>query len=238
VDESPAWQDAHRSRVASVSRESNAFQVAGRALRQHWGLLLYLAGLMTAFNFFSHGTQDLYPSALLEKQRGLSRDTVSNIAIVYNLGAICGGITFGAWSQRLGRRKAIVLAALLALPMIPAWAFATNPWRIAFAAFLMQFCVQGAWGVVPAHLNELSPGSLRGTFPGLAYQLGNLFAASTGVIQGTLAHRNGGDFGGALAWSVAAGAVVLALLAWFGPEARTAWLAVENDADRVEPISG
>ena len=129
----------------------------------------------------------MYPSKLLEKQRGLSRNTVSNIVIVYNLGAICGGVTFGAWSQVIGRRRAIVTAALLSLPMIPAWAFATNPWRIALAAFLMQFCVQGGWGVVPAHLNELSPGSVRGTFPGLAYQLGNLLAASTGNIQTWLA---------------------------------------------------
>ena len=112
--------------------------------------------------------------------------------------------------------------------MIPAWAFATNPWRVAGAAFLMQFCVQGGWGVVPAHLNELSPGVLRGTFPGLAYQLGNLLAASTGVIQTSLARHHGGDFGFALAWSVAGGALLLALVASLGREARTAALSVSS----------
>ena len=226
VDESPAWQEAHRSPGKGSLAAGGGLRSVREALAGQWRLLLYLALLMAAFNFFSHGTQDLYPSKFLEGQRGLSRDTVSNIAVVYNLGAICGGITFGTWSQIIGRRRAIVTAALLSLLMIPAWAFAKNPWGIAAAAFFMQFCVQGAWGVVPAHLNELSPGSLRGTFPGLAYQLGNLLAASTPNLQAWLASRHGGDLGFALAWSVAVGAVVLAVVAGLGTEARTAVLTM------------
>ena len=226
VDESPAWQQAHDSRASSSPEPGGGFQPVWQALTGQWRLLLYLAVLMAAFNFFSHGTQDLYPSKLLEGQRGLSRDTVSNIAIVYNLGAICGGVTFGTWSQVIGRRRAIVTAALLSLAMIPAWAFARNPWWIAPAAFCMQFCVQGGWGVVPAHLNELSPGSVRGTFPGLAYQLGNLLAACTPNIQTWLARHHGGDFGFALGWSVAGGALLLAAVACLGPEARTAVLTM------------
>ena len=135
---------------------------------------------MTAFNFFSHGTQDLYPSVLLERQRGIDKQTVANIVIVYNLGALLGGVLFGYWSQSFGRRRAIIVAALLALPVVPFWALATSPVLIAASAFFMQFFVQGAWGVVPAHLNELSPAAVRGTFPGLAYQLGNLLAANHG----------------------------------------------------------
>ena len=225
VDESPAWQAAQRSR-ASIDTGPKGFGLIWREFAAHWQLLLYLAVLMAAFNFFSHGTQDLYPSTLLEKQRQLSRDTVSNIVIVYNLGAICGGITFGTWSQYIGRRRAIVTAALLSLLMIPLWAFARDPFYIAIGAFLMQFCVQGGWGVVPAHLNELSPGGVRGTFPGLAYQLGNLLAATTPVIQAWLARQHHGDFGFALATSVACGACLLAAAAFFGPEARTAKLTV------------
>ena len=237
VDESPAWQEARRTPGKGSLAAGGGLRAIREALAGQWRLLLYLVLLMAAFNFFSHGTQDLYPSKFLEGQLGLSRDTVSNIAVVYNLGAICGGITFGTWSQIIGRRRAIVTAALLSLLMIPAWAFARNPWGIAVAAFCMQFCVQGGWGVVPAHLNELSPGALRGTFPGLAYQLGNLLAASTPNIQVWLASRHGGDLGFALAWSVAAGAVVLAVVASLGTEARTVVLTMTPGTTPAGPTA-
>lgn len=214
VEESPAWEQGRRERAArdlgSTAREMWA------AVRARWRLFLYLTVMMAAFNAFSHGTQDLYPSKFLEKQRGIDKQTVGNIAIVYNLGALTGGILFGAWSQRLGRRRAIIVAALLALPMIPAWAFCTTPVAIAVAAFFMQFAVQGAWGVVPAHLNELSPSAVRGTFPGLAYQVGNLIAASTPNIQTWLARRNGDTPHGyafALAGFVSCVALVVVALA-------------------------
>src|SRR5581483_10276119 len=110
-----------------------------------------------------HGTQDLYPT-FLQKQHGLEHRTVGTIAVIYNVGAILGGILFGSLSERIGRKRAIVLAALLALPIAPFWASAAAPVSLAITAFLMQVAVQGAWGVVPAHLNELSPSEARATF--------------------------------------------------------------------------
>src|SRR4029077_11803466 len=125
--------------------------------------------------------------------------TVSDIAIIYNLGALIGGVYVGGLSQRIGRRKAIVIAALLALPVIPLWAFSRTAPLLALGAFLMQFCVQGAWGVIPAHLTELSPNALRGTFTGFAYQLGNLFASYNATLQSRLAERRGDNYAFALA---------------------------------------
>jgi MFS transporter, SHS family, lactate transporter len=187
-------------------------------LRSHAGRFLYVVLLMTAFNFLSHGTQDLYP-AFLQLQRHFSQHTVGLIAIVYNIGAILGGLLFGALSQRIGRRRAILVAALLTLPLIPVWAYGGGPLTLAIGAFLMQFAVQGAWGVVPAHLNELSPGELRGTFPGFAYQLGNLLASPTAPIQASIAQENGGNYAFALATVAVIAAMTLAVLAACGKEA-------------------
>ena len=174
---------------------------------------------MAAFNIFSHGTQDLYPT-FLQAQHHFSAHQVGAIAILYNVGALLGGILFGALSERMGRRRSIALAATLALPLVPLWAFSQTLGLLAAGAFLLQFMVQGAWGVVPAHLNELSPERVRGTFPGFTYQLGNLLASGTATIQAGLAARRGGDYGWALAVVAAGVSVVLALLAWLGPEAR------------------
>lgn len=228
VDESPVWQREHAARGDDLSAARGAGQI-WQAVRAHWQLFLYLVLLMTAFNFFSHGTQDLYPSALLEGQRKLPEQTVGTIVIIYSLGALCGGIFFGTCSQSLGRRRTIVIAALLALPMIPLWAFSTTPVVIAIAAFLMQFMVQGGWGVVPAHLNELAPAAVRGTFPGLSYQLGNLLAAGTSTLQATVAAHHGDDYGWAMAVVVAVGALALAGLAYAGPEAK--------DVDFLKPAA-
>jgi len=223
VEESPAWIQK-RAEIAKGTQAASLGLLA--TLRTRWPLFLYMVALMTAFNCFSHGTQDLYPSAFLEKQRGLSTTTVSKIAIVYNVGAITGGMLFGAFSQRIGRRRAIVLAALLALPIIPFWIGPTSAVGLALGGFLIQFAAQGAWGVVPAHLNELSPLSVRGTFPGLAYQLGNLAASYLSPFQVALAERHGGDYGFALGSVAAVFAVCLAVLALVGPEAKTAELAL------------
>jgi SHS family lactate transporter-like MFS transporter len=134
---------------------------------------------------------------------------------------------FGALSQRFGRRRTIAAAALLTLPVIPLWVGPGSVAGLAAGAFFMQFAVQGAWGVVPAHLNELSPGAVRGTFPGLAYQLGNLVASSIVPIQATLAERPGGSYSSALGWFVGVLAVVLAVISLAGPEKHTARLAQE-----------
>ena len=184
-----------------------------------WPRLLFAVVLMTAFNLFSHGTQDLYPT-FLKVQHGFSTGLASALTVVGNLGAILGGLTFGALSERIGRRRAIALAALLALPVIPLWAYGATPLLLGIGAFLIQVAVQGAWGVAPAHLNELSPDAARGTFPGFAYQLGNLIASGNAVVQAGVAESRHDDYAFALAVTAGVVAVVLAALAWFGPEAR------------------
>ncbi|MDQ2919677.1 MAG: MFS transporter, partial [Verrucomicrobiota bacterium] len=141
--------------------------------RPNWKLFLYAVFLMAAFNFMSHGTQDLYPT-FLQSQHGFKPQNVFFINTIANVGAIFGGILFGALSQRMGRRRAIVTAAFLGILMIPLWVFSNSLAMLAAGGFLMQFMVQGAWGVIPAHINELSPPQLRGFFPGFAYQIGVL----------------------------------------------------------------
>lgn len=210
VEESPAW---HRMRERP--RRSLA-----SLLRGHGLLFLYVVVLMTAFNFFSHGTQDLYPT-FLQSQRNLPTHTVSTVVIIANIGAIIGGILFGTLSQRIGRRRAIIIAALLALPIIPLWAFSTNVVLLGLGAFLIQISVQGAWGVIPVHLNELSPDEVRGTFPGFAYQLGNLLASANATLQAGFAANHGGNYGLALAVVAAAAAVAIALLTSVGREAHS-----------------
>ncbi|HYB08905.1 MAG TPA: MFS transporter [Alphaproteobacteria bacterium] len=209
VPESPVWT-AH----ADTPHEPTLTTVA-----KHWKLALYLVVLMTAFNFFSHGSQDLYPT-FLRVQLKFDSATVGTIAVVYNIGAICGGIFFGNLSERIGRRRAIVIASLLALPVLPLWALSTDPVLLGLGAFLMQICVQGAWGVIPAHLNELSPPRARGTFPGFVYQLGNLIASYNATLQSGIAERHGNDYSMPLLLVVGVVAVVIAVITGFGLEAR------------------
>jgi len=140
---------------------------------------------------------------------------------VYNIGALLGGICFGSWSERLGRRKTIVIAAVLTVPMIPLWVYPHTAPVLACGSFLMQFMVQGAWGVIPAHLNELSPPAVRGTFPGLAYQLGNLLASRNSVVQSKLAeHYFGGNFAPVLAWTALLVAALVVIVTISGREAK------------------
>jgi SHS family lactate transporter-like MFS transporter len=193
------------------------------SLAGNWRLIAYAVVLMTVFNFFSHGTQDLYPT-FLRSQRGLSTGTISRIAILYNIGGICGGVFCGWLSSRIGRRRTIVLAAALALPALPFWAYGDSAVALGVAAFIMQVMVQGAWSVVPAHLNELSPQGLRATFPGVVYQLGNLLASSNATLQAVIAIDHGGelhpDYAFALCLVCGIVAPTLALLALLGPERR------------------
>ena len=208
VPESPNWTPAKGARSDTLA-----------ILKSHWRLGIYAIALMTAFNFFSHGTQDIYPT-FLEVQHGLSPHAVGLIAVIYNIGAICGGLLFGALSEDFGRRRMIIIAALLSLSVLPLWAFAASPVLLAAGAFLMQFMVQGAWGVIPVHLNELSPDNARGTFPGFVYQLGNLLASMNATLQAAIAAHYGGNYG--LALAVVAGTVALAIagLTALGTEAK------------------
>jgi SHS family lactate transporter-like MFS transporter len=207
VEESPAWQE----------RRAQPTEPRG-TIKGNWGLFLYVILLMTLFNSFSHGTQDIYPT-FLQVQQKFSPPVVSTIAVIYNLGAIFGGLFFGAYSEHVGRRRAIIIAALLALPVIPLWAFSNNVVLLTIGAFLIQFFVQGAWGVIPVHLNELSPNSVRGTFPGFAYQLGNLFASKNGTLQASMAVSFGNNYGLALGITAGVVAALVAVVTACGPEA-------------------
>lgn len=204
-------------------------------IRQHWKLALYAIILMTGFNFFSHGTQDLYPT-FLRVQHHFDDATVTFITVVLNVGAIVGGLTFASLSQSFGRRRAVILATMLALPIIYFWAYAPTAITLAIGAFLMQVCVQGAWGVVPVHLNELSPPSVRGTFAGTVYQLGNLIASVNAVFQAELA-ESGKQFLGLQHYSLALAvvacfaALLIATMMYLGPEARNV------DMGRAAPAS-
>lgn len=217
VEESPAWLKGR----ATPKPETHV----GKDVLTYLGSFLFLIVLMFAFNSFSHGTQDLYPT-FLQKNHGLSPKAVGLIAIIYNIGALLGGILFGAWSEKIGRRKAIVIAALLAIPCVPLWAYGSSVPLIALGGFLMQFMVQGAWGVVPAHLNELSPPAVRATFPGLAYQLGNLLSSRNAVIQAKFAEqRFGGSYAPVLSWTVLVIASLVAFITWIGKERKGADLS-------------
>ncbi|MFY9768653.1 MAG: MFS transporter [Xanthobacteraceae bacterium] len=207
VPESPSWQP--------TTARSNTFAIA----RAHWRLGIYAVVLMTAFNFFSHGTQDLYPT-FLQVQHGFSPHEVGLIAVIYNIGAIVGGLFFGAMSERFGRRRIVILTALLSLAVLPLWAFSTTAVWLAAGAFLMQVMVQGAWGVIPVHLNELSPDDARGTFPGFVYQLGNLIASVNATLQAAIATHYGGNYALALALVAGIVAVIIVILAALGSEAK------------------
>ena len=193
-------------------------------LKRHWALFLYVILLMTAFNAMSHGTQDMYQTFLGEQRRyGVAQKATTGI--IYAVGAICGGTVVGHLSQKWGRRRCIVLCSALGIVLIPVWVFSPGYTLLVIGGFAMQFMVQGAWGIVPVHLNELSPDAVRGTFPGLAYQLGNLFAANTAVVEAQLAHHfrdasGHPDYAKALGLFTLVMFVVLIFLAAIGPEKR------------------
>ena len=208
VEESPAWE---------ARRPSFGEMVA--SIGHNWKMFLYIVVLMSCFNAFSHGTQDLYPR-FLQEQHHFSRGLVTVLSIIANLGAIAGGLFFGSFSERIGRRKAIIIAALLCLPIIPIWAYAGTALWLGVGAFLIQISVQGAWGIVPVHLNELSPDEVRGTFPGFTYQLGNFVISLLAPLQAQIAQDRGGDYGFALAITAGIVAVLIAIVVALGKERR------------------
>jgi len=215
VAESPVWlADRQRRRAEGGAKRSLTFQ----QIRTYLPTFLFLVLLMTAFNSFSHGTQDLYPT-FLEKDHQLDPRHVGFIVVISNIGALLGGITCGALSERLGRKRTIITSALFALPMVPLWAWSHSVAALALGGFLMQFAVQGAFGVIPAHLNELSPGPVRAIFPGVTYQLGNLCSSRNGVFQAALAARfNGGGLNVVMSGAAIAGALLVAGVTAIGKE--------------------
>ena len=217
VPESPAFVEAQKGPKPGL----------WETLSANWGLVIYSVVLMMCFNFFSHGTQDLYPT-FLQKQHQFDSTTVSWINIVANLGAIVGGLTFGSLSERIGRVNAITIASLIALPAIPLWAFSSTPILLALGAFVMQISVQGAWGVIPAHLNELSPGPVRATLPAFVYQAGNFLASYNGPFQAKLAESPGNSYGYALALVAGIVAVAIIVVIRFSPERRGEILSVAH----------
>lgn len=206
VPESEAWKQHRVATTGEVLRI-----VAGQ-----WKRFAYLVVLMTFMMFLSHGTQDLYPDFLREVHK-ISDAARANIAIVYNCGAVLGAILFGLLSQAAGRRKGMLAALALSLLLIPVWAFSHSLGALVIGAFVMQMGVQGAWGVIPVHLNELSADAVRGLMPGLAYQLGILFASPTNSIQYALRDHLGYQ------WALAAFEIFtilsLAILLLLGTEA-------------------
>ncbi|WP_037035442.1 MULTISPECIES: MFS transporter [unclassified Rahnella] len=210
VQESPVWLAA---------RERNESTALMPVLKKNWKLCIYLVVLMAGFNFFSHGTQDLYPT-FLKVQHGFDAHTVSLIAISYNIASIIGGIFFGSLSEKIGRKKAIIIAALLSLPVIPLWAFSGGSWMLGLGAFLMQFMVQGAWGVVPTYLTELVPANTRAVLPGFVYQLGNLIASVNATLQAYIAESHGHNYGLAMAIVAGTVAILISVLVAFGRDTR------------------
>ena len=215
VDESQVWQ-ASRARMRSSETTVRDILFNPTIVRR----FVYLVLLMAAFNWMSHGTQDIYPtflSATSHDGAGLSTQTARWIAVIYNVGAIIGGLTFGTLSQRFGRRYTVVFCAVLGLPIVPLFAFSRTAAMLCLGAFLMQFMVQGAWGVIPAHLTEMSPDAIRGFYPGVTYQLGNLLAAFNLPIQEHLAARHGYPF--ALAATIVPVLIAVAVLTLAGKDA-------------------
>lgn len=178
VKETEAWK---------ATRTRNWKEYAG-AVRKHSKLFLYLVILMSMMNLISHGTQDLYPT-FLQQQRHFDPHKTAVITMISMVGAILGGLFFGHLSDLYGRKKMMAVAVILAIFIIPVWLLAGGSFWIAVGAFAMQFMVQGAWGIIPAHINELSPGSLRGFFPGFAYQLGVLIASGIVYVEAVLAEH-------------------------------------------------
>jgi SHS family lactate transporter-like MFS transporter len=211
--ESEAWK---QKRATSLSK-------IFATVAQHSGIFFYLLILMSVMLCLSHGTQDLYPDFLksipaLAGRTVLGMKMLYGIPILYNLAAIVGALIFGQLSERIGRRYAVMLALLMCLLSIPAWAFGSTLIALVFGSCFMQMGGQGAFGVIPAHMTELSPDAVRGLFPGLVYQLGFLLASPATALELMLRDRLG--YAWALTTFETCVIVALLLIFWLGPEAR------------------
>jgi MFS transporter, SHS family, lactate transporter len=215
VQESEVWEAEQHRMQLTRTRIRDVLRDAAIIRR-----FVYLVLLMTAFNWMSHGTQDVYPTFLSAAHSGgaeLSSTTAKWIVVIYNVGAIIGGLVFGTLSQRFGRRQIVVFCAVLGLPIVPLFAYSRAAAMLCLGSFLMQLVVQGAWGVIPAHLTEMSPDAIRGFYPGVTYQLGNLLAAFNLPLQEHLAAAHGYPF--ALAATIVPVLIAVALLTAIGKDA-------------------
>jgi MFS transporter, SHS family, lactate transporter len=215
VKESEVWE-AEQSRMRLTQTRIRDLVRSPAIVRR----FVYLVLLMAAFNWMSHGTQDVYPTFLAATHNAgaaLSHTTAKSIAVMYNVGAIIGGLLFGSLSQRFGRRYTVVFCALLGLPIVPLFAYSHTAGMLCLGSFLMQFAVQGAWGVIPAHLTEMSPDAIRGFYPGVSYQLGNVIAAFNLPIQEHLAETHGYPF--ALAATIVPVLIAVVVLTAIGKDA-------------------
>ena len=207
VQESEVWQKTRHADWSGL----------GKSIASHWKLFLYLTLLMAGMNFASHGTQDMYPT-FLQRDWGFTPQRRAMLVGFSMVGAMLGGLTFGHISDRIGRRKAIVIALGLAITVIPVWAFSPTLAGLIAGAFAMQFMVQGAWGVIPAHINELSPDNVRGFLPGFAYQCGVLIASSVVYIEAVFAAHT--SYAQSMALTAATVFTLAGVTAWMGREKR------------------
>ncbi len=207
VQESEVWRETRHE----------TWKHLGRAIASNWKLFLYITGLMAMMNMVSHGTQDMYPT-FLERDWHLGPTTRAAITAFSQVGALCGGVLCGLYSDRLGRRRTIALALLGAILAIPLWAFAPGAPLLWLGAFIMQFFVQGAWGVIPAHINELAPDGVRGFLPGFAYQCGVAIASQIPHVQALFAAHT--SYARTMALSAALVFILGAVAALSGPERR------------------
>jgi MFS transporter, SHS family, lactate transporter len=232
VQESEVWEQTHNRMRLTSTRIRDVLEDA-KIIRR----FCYLILLMTAFNWMSHGTQDVYPTfltATANQGAGLPTVTARWIVVTYNIGAIVGGLFFGSLSQRFGRRYTVVFCAVLGLPIVPLFAWSRTAALLCLGSFLMQVAVQGAWGVIPAHLTEMSPDAIRGLYPGVTYQLGNLLAAFNLPMQERLAASHGYPF--ALTATIVPVLIAVAILSLVGRDATGIRFGTDRSAATTTPF--
>ena len=222
VKESDAWK--------STAAKQRPWRSYFRELLVNWKRFAYMVMLMAMMNFVSHGTQDLYPT-YLQQQRHYNPHLTAVTSIISMLGAIAGGALFGLYSDRAGRRRAMITAVLGGLVVIPLWVFSPRVSLIALGAFLMQFMVHGAWGVIPAHINELSPDRVRGFLPGFSYQLGVVFAATAPFVEASLSRRF--SYGQVMGTFAGLAMMITIIVIAAGPEAHQVAFGHDYGADSI-----
>lgn len=245
LPETNAYLERKRIREETPNAAKVFLQEGKVALKRHWLLLIYMVLLMAGFNFMSHGSQDLYPT-MIANQYNFSPNAVTVTQVVANLGAICGGTVIGYCSSIFGRRFSIIFICIIGGALLYPYTFVSNE-RIMAAAFFEQFCVQGAWGVIPIHLMELSPGSFRTFVVGTSYQLGNLASSASSTIESTIGERfplpakgktSRYQYGKVICIFMGCVYVYVILLTLIGPEYRGRNFDAASDEDMVEAAGG